>query len=450
MWSLSLNLKKLARVALAAAAMGVAGSAMGAQYLFTPMLDQYFQWDDNLLTATDPPEGSTARSNVIETSMYRLSPSLDVSVTGDRFNMSGRARADFSVFDKDEFNTEDQFISFTAGYGSETTLLQLTSDVRRQSQRTAEVDASGLFGGADRVEQYSVRPSFIWQINDLYRLTTGVSFNAQQYATIQFNDYKTYGADIALSRQLSERKSIDLTIFTSEYETESRSFDQCQFGFFQIGGGFTVGQECTFFDTLRESTTLGAQVGFQWRVSEDTQVSLSVGMRDVEARDVAENILTECIFNTTLTQLLDPCTMLAAQETAVDSSGLITSASYSKTGEKLSLDLSYSRSISPVGLGFLIESDQINAGVRYRLTERANLTGRINSQRSEAAVSRDIFNREFIAIEVGLPWRLTQHWYMSPGLRYREQDASFLRSTANSLTAFLRVSYRPQAIQVSR
>ncbi len=450
MWSLFRSTQQLARAVLAIAAIGVASSAMGAQYLFTPSIDQYFQWDDNLLVANEPPPGSTAMSQVVKTSMYRLSPTMGVSVTGDRLSLTGRARADFSIFDDETFNTEDQFVSFSARYGSETSLLQLDADVRRQSQRTAEIDSSGLLGGADRVELYSVRPAFIWQLNDLYRFTTGLSFNAQQFAAIGFNDYKTYGADIALSRQLSQRKSIDLTIFTSEYETESRSFDQCQFGFFQVGGGFTVGQECSFFDTLRESTTLGAQIGFHWQVSEDTQISLSIGAREVEARDIAQNILTECIFNVSLTELLEACTALAEQETAVDSSGLITSASYSKTGEKLSLNFSYSRSISPVGLGFLIESDQIDARADYRLSDRGRITGRINSQRSEAAASRDIFNREFLSFEVGLPWRVAQHWFVSPGIRYREQDANFLRETAESLTGYIQVSYRPQAIQVSR
>lgn len=438
------NTSRLAVAAFALAAWAAAPLALGAQYTFNPRVDQFIAGDDNIQVAVD--------DQAVEAYSYQLRPSLNMSIRGDRLQVDSETRLDFYRFDEDGFDTDDQYASLGVGFGSETRLLQMDVSMRRQSQRTSELDTSGILTGAERVEAYSARPSFVWQLDERYRLSGGISLNAQQYALVDFNDYKTYGGDLTLTRQLDETQSVNLTIFSSEFATAARGNRECAVRpVFDPVLGFQVVQSCSLFDEVNESTTLGMQVGYQKTLSESSQFGLSLGVRDVESRDVFEDIQTDCVFDLGLTSQLQDCTgSLPEQEIKASSSGLITRVFYQRTGERNALSADFERSIVPAGLGFLIQSDQLNAKFSYRLQRHVTLFSGFTVRRSESATDAIEFDREFYAVNLSLSWQFAENWVVGPGLRWRTQDASFQPESANSFSGYVQLSYRPTGVQLSR
>ncbi|MFK8016610.1 MAG: hypothetical protein AB8G17_14345 [Gammaproteobacteria bacterium] len=452
-----------ARTLACACAVALAPAALAAEYTFSPSVDLRFSADDNLQVAVE--------ERALEAFDLRLAPALNVTYRGDRLQIISNTRLSFTRFDDVDFDTDDQFMSLSFLYGGETSLLQLDLDAQRQSQRTSEVLDSGFIGGVERVAGYTVRPSYVRALNDLYRLTIGASWSGQQYDLTLFDDYTNYGFDVSLSRQLNERQSIDLTLFGSEFETEQRLANLNSPGVCDLPSADAAVFCLSSFNST-ETTTVGAQLGYRHVLSERTEIGISIGTRQVEARDVNTEVVG-CLLST---QFLDTLPFLPPQfqifalnnqldmadangncgltgfdlETANDSSGLITRAFLENTGEKIKWSASFERSISPVGLGFLIETDRIESRFEYRFSPRTRFTTRATIQQAAAVASESNFARDFYSINSTLTWRMGEHWTLSPGIRWRRQDASFLTGTAQSFSGYVELGYRPRGTKVSR
>lgn len=438
MLSLSRNTVRRWLAVAAALATFAAGSAAATEYVFKPRVTSRISYDDNIQI--------TAPANAIDGFMYRISPGMEATATGDAWRFTGDAQIDVIRFDTDDFDTDDQRARMTIGHFSERRQIQLAASLTRQSQRTSETLSSGdLTGTASRVETVEVRPVAFFQLSELYGLSIGGSFTNQHYKDFErYTDYESKGLDVTLARQLSERFLLEFTAFYNEYEAEPKPDLECVRGIFFI---FAV-LECEQFDAVGTSETLGAQIGLRSALSETYQWQVSVGSREVDSSQARSDVLTGCIFTLSFNTLV-PCSPGQPSTISASESGLILSTSLDYKGPRWSYELSLQRSVTPVSLGFLIESDRFDGVSRFRMTERGTLRVAATLQRAESVTS-GLFDRDFNALTVSFPWRLTQRWQLNPGVRWRQQKNAILGSEGESYSAFLDINFRAKPTQFSR
>lgn len=437
-------------------ALGAMPTVLAAEYLFTPRIDQRFAYDNNLqLNRAD---------DETEALMYRLTVGTDLAAGGDRWRIDGSAALEAVKFDEDAFNSDNQFGSFGLRWFGERSVLGFSAGIRRQAQRTAELEGSGLLGlEATRVEQVDIRPSYQLQISERYQLTVGASLNNRHYETLNLNDYKSYGLDASLTRQMSDRTAISMTVFAQEFETEFRDtaprFTECSnLGFFPVMGTILLGRACELTEDFgRESTTYGLQIGMNRTVSEGMRWNLSIGGREVESRD--QSSMFTCLFDNNITQLLAPCNFM---DPFVDTStGVIASTGLDYRGERWRHVASVERSVTPVSLGFLVETDSARLRSSYQVSPTMTANADITYLSSGAATEASRFDRDYVSVQATLNWRITENWRIVPGVRWREQDNANLgfnpevegsidRVVAESVSAFININYRPKKIQISR
>ncbi|NNF16568.1 MAG: hypothetical protein HKN70_07455, partial [Gammaproteobacteria bacterium] len=92
-------------------------------------------------------------------------------------------------------------------------------------------------------------------------------------------------------------------------------------------------------------------------------------------------------------------------------------------GEAYRIDASLSRSVSPVGLGFLIESTELSVRGDYRLSETLTARISLSAYDNEAVDSSVQFAREGIRIQPWVSWRVSEQWKLDGGVRYRTRDS---------------------------
>ncbi|MFK7886450.1 MAG: hypothetical protein AB8G16_06240 [Gammaproteobacteria bacterium] len=436
-------LKPTMRCAVIAATALVAVPAFGVEYLITPRLDQRLEFDNNLQLNNDP--------DTIEAVMYQITAAAEMRARGDVWGFSGDALLQASRFDADSFNSDNQEGNFSIMRFGERSVLQIDMGVSRNAQRTAELDGSGLLGlEATRVERVTARPVASFQLSELYRLTVGGTLTNQTFEADVFEDFRNIGFDIALARQFSERTSADITLFGSDYVTDEEASGGCSPTLTFFNGQLIQAQRCNLFDTNRESRTYGLQLGVQRALSDTFSWGISLGGREVESQSRQSNILVGCLFSADLSTLLDACTPLATASIEDTSSGLIASTNLSYSSKRFSYNVGFQRSVSPVSLGFLIESDRLNAGANYRLTEKLTAISNISYQTSDSATSAVEFERTFVSVDASLDWRVTESWRVAPGIRWREQETTFASMPTDSISVFVKINYRPDRIQFSR
>ncbi|MEO1574640.1 MAG: hypothetical protein AAFU65_06720, partial [Pseudomonadota bacterium] len=161
----------------------------------------------------------------------------------------------------------------------------------------------------------------------------------------------------------------------------------------------------------------------------------------------------DCVFFRT-SQVVEPCTDQPDFETSATSSGLIASSELTYRGERFTHSLRVERSVSPVGLGFLVETDRLNGSVAYDFSPRLSGMFQLIYLDSTAIAEEDLdnanFDRTFSSVDLRLNWRVAQNWSLSPGVRFRSQETQFSNLDADSQLFYVNLSYQPQTVQISR
>jgi hypothetical protein len=211
------------------------------------------------------------------------------------------------------------------------------------------------------------------------------------------------------------------------------------------------------FDSSRESTTLGLQVGWRTFVNDRLEINLSAGGRSVDARNVNTNVLGSAddlgcvIFGQ---QFIAPCSQQPDFEVGSTSSGLLASSSATYRGERVTHTVSLERSVSPVGLGFLVETDILSGATSYEFAPRLSGTLRVNVLRSSSIAEQELgtttFDRRFNSVDLSFAWRVSRSWSAGPGIRYRQQTTDFNGIDADGTLVYLNLSYRPQTLTFAR
>jgi hypothetical protein len=108
--------------------------------------------------------------------------------------------------------------------------------------------------------------------------------------------------------------------------------------------------------------------------------------------------------------------------------------------------LTYTRSLVPYGIGFLVERQQATASGLYQLTPYLNVSvSLLRIQNNEAAVRLGLDRRSIDSITTGFTWHPTETWSLGLQLSgIRTQTPAFLRDqTVNEWRSSASLTWTP-------
>ena len=427
--------------------MALSPAASAVEYQVTPRVDQRLSYDDNIQLRADNRELSDEAEDQRDAYMYRIAPSLALRARGDAWSLDGLGGVEFERFDPSSFDTDNQRLQITARRFTERHLFQFDGSLRRQAQRTAEVDTSGLLE-ATRVETVTFRPSYQRQLTERIQLILGASYNTQHFKSLDLQDYENTGYDMTLARQMSARSVVDFAVFLQQFKPESRNIGLLAPGDIPSSNCERAGfQEVCSNRVRRESETLGVQLGWRYSFTSRLDFNMSAGWREVENLRFLDDAIL-CQLACGLGAEIEVGTVL--QENT--STGLIARTGAVYRGDRYTYTVNLERSVSPVGLGFLIETDRVSGSLLYEFTPQMRGTTSVVFLDSGAVDSEVTFDRRYRSVDFVLEWRLSENWSIGPGVRWRDQQAeqeTFVQE-GDSISAFVNLNYRPQPVQISR
>jgi len=105
---------------------------------------------------------------------------------------------------------------------------------------------------------------------------------------------------------------------------------------------------------------------------------------------------------------------------------------------KARYDVRFERTLSPSGVGNLVETDQVNANMSYQLAERWSFALRTRLFQNENIENpQSGSNRRFFQILPALTYRITPDWRVEAAYRYARQKRFNEPDSADSNTVFL-------------
>ncbi len=426
-------------IVIGSMAIGAVGvPTFAAEYVLQPSVAGELTHDTNLLLSRDDQEN--------ESLYLKMSPRLRGSVSTGQWQAVGDVTASFIRFDDNEFDTDNQKISLQLTRTSERFLLQVSALNDRQSTRGVELDDLGEVDfGVERRDRQYIRPSATWTLNPTNRISVGVSAENVHYGGVQFSDYDYYGADFVWTHQYDEKTQFSVTTFGSEYLStpplpRGAESDECGIsGFFPV---IVPGVGIDFVEVRQgvvedfDSGTLGVQLGASRQPNSRFSYRGSFGYRNVETTNSGRCLVAEDGRN--------------SFNTSSSSDGFVLDTGMAYQGEKYGIDLSLSRTVSPVGLGFLTERDSFNLNVSYRYSERISLGFLIYGFSTESIDDDLNYERDILRITPKFTWRVTEKFKLNGGVRFRSVKTLNSGGTRDGIVTYLGFDYAFKPTRLSR
>lgn len=372
---------------LIAVAAGSGPNSHAAEWSITTKVDQRFEFDDNarLRTAgSDVIYGSTTSPE----SRYRYrSPTLDVNVFG---------RLDFSRFNEDVFNTEDQELRTTSTYSTERGLFTLDAEFERDSTRTSEVDDTGNFETIATKLGYSVNPSYSYQATQRDLLRVNFGYAGADYDTRSFTGYKFFSAGAGWENLFSRSTTLSVSGTASRQDanngTQSDSYV------------LQAGVVHSFSPRLRVSGFAGPRYSEE---KSSTSKETGIGVQFAAGVDYSYS----------------PQTTISAQ---------------------------LSQSVAPSSGGSSRERLTANVTANHRFLPRLAFSLATYFQDdSDPNANSTSSDRTFLSVSPQLRWQITQDWDLSASYRFRWQERN-QGAAATSNAVIVGLNYHPNAWFLAR
>ncbi|MEM9386383.1 MAG: hypothetical protein AAGA68_15100 [Pseudomonadota bacterium] len=351
-----------------------------------------------------------ALSDTESVSGYIFEPSLSLDVVGERWDMTNGLRLTFPFYDNDDFNLTEQRYELTATRVLPRGNFSVTGALERGSTLTNGLvdELGGLINDnneviATRRNSAVVRPQWARQLSERNQVIIGgsaslVDFEDRTFpvavdgrtfdvdAAGQLTDYRFDGADITFQRALSERTNVFATAAVSRFRADERL----------LLTDFSLNEQET--SNFSRQFELGVTRAFTATVSG----TFRAGARIVDS----ETDVTDLLLGTPTQTFED------------DSTGGVFDAELNWTPERTQVTLTASRTITPSGIGQLLEQDRLSLLIVREL--RPGLTARLRTgylERSRVAGGVP-FDREVVRVDPTLRWRFREHWAIAAGARY--------------------------------
>ena len=448
-------------------AAGAAPLAVAAEYSVTPKVRQDFRYDDNFQLVRDAQDILTYEietAAVFERKTEHLTLTADLEVGFERY-------ADTS-FDRnlpppdaspEDFDSDNQRAELSAEWTGIKNSLVGSLGLVRDSTLTSEFDNAGVISRQQAQRRELAQFSGTWRHLLTQRLSLSISGRYQDavYDAEFFNDFQYGFLQFGLTQALTERISIDYTVYGSWFGTDPRESTYLEGNLVNIFGQpivFPTGNVLLDpFELSNTTVTFAGQVGVTRFFTENMRGTLRVGYRDAELKNdrrvVAPPFEDVCVFGG----------FAFCEGTEVRSSqtqsGFIGSAeiSYAREYNDFSARLDFQDRPSPQGL---LEARTLTLNWRRQLLEHLTFSLELRAQQSEVirgvavedGTAFGFFGRDFARVAPRLQWRFSENWVFGTGMQYRAQRAELPPGTQdlnpddrtnNSFAVVLSLDYLP-------
>lgn len=372
-------------------------SAYADNWSVKGQIHQDFYYDDNVIM----------RENPESSFVYDLTPTLSLSHKTQVSDITAFATYGVQKYiDIPEFDRTNQRYRINGSYLFDRASVGLqTSYSLTPTRNTASLD-SGNFSVNSEKETFYISPNFAYQLSERDNFSIQGNYTDASYSTIEFNDYDTYGGNIAWERAWSERLTNTIDFFYSKFTSSSNE----------------GGQLAANYDSY------GSNISASYLYSETWTLNGAVGVRYTE-------------------------TEIEALNSKEDNVGFLMNFAIIYSGENLTGELSALRNLNPTAQGRLNEQTRFGLSLDYKLSERLNVSFKGFYQENESVNSiggnNDWTN---YSLSPAVKWKLTPELFVSASYRFRNQirDIGSSEEDADSNQYMFTIGYRWKGLNISR
>ena len=282
--------------------------------------------------------------------------------------------------------TERSEIGLDGGFINDSTL-ENTADV---TDDPGDIDP-GITSFRVRRNKLNLAPMWTYALTERFSLDLGYDFIGVEYGSdkdkADLEDYRYQSGAGGLFYRLTETTTLSATLQAFGYSAQDSDTDY-------TGGSLSAGVEHRFSKTLWGDLTFGAY---------NTDF-------DVDSESSSKN-------------------------------GGLFGASLVKRDERTRVRALVSRDLRPSGSGQMRQADQILLAVKREITPRVDFSFRTRFLKTENIGIGSSNEREYVLIEPGVIWHLSERFDLAATYRYRSKDDRAIGDTAESNRVFLSLVY---------
>lgn len=404
--------------------LGATRVAAAAQWYAVPSLRMQTGYNDNPRFAI---------SNGKSTEIFDLAPSLEVGARAPRWGAAVVGGAHLRRYPgASELNRNDNSVNVSSHYDAQRLSWRLGgSYIRSSILGTAQPlgPQTGLVEFQSQRRTGTASPSLTWQVTPTDLLRVSYLFQDTSYqdaARLGLSSFRYHRGSLTYQHDLSARLQVFAIPSYSMFDVPASGF---------------------------QSRTVGLRLGVTRVFSSTLSATLSAGGRRTESKGVQQ--IPEGFFINFLGRPVFIQTGIRRVDVSSLNTGVTADASFTKRLERGALTGSFSRSLTPNGLGTEVETNDLSLALNRPLTRRlaGNLSLHLLRARTVGAVDTtrlSSVDRDYARLSPSLRWKWTRRTtveasYAYTWFRYRS-SGRIVRDNVIYLT----LSYRWPRIILSR
>lgn len=414
------------------------------EYFIEPEFAATERYEDNLRMQIHP-----KRDNLIST----LSPGLTFGYMADTSELSTRFKWNELLYHGESaLDFSEKILNINHQFQAERFKTQLGATYAEESSINTQLDLTGsgdLQTQVPRTTQ-SIAPNVTYDLTETNALQLGYSYADVSFDrkpsllnNISYSDYTNQQFSAKLIHSFSEQLSFNLTSAYSTFNSPRESSGPAIVQRVQLANGLVIplNQSQQFAANGRtvssqNQTTWYYEAGLQYFFNEQTQLSLSAGIRNIESQFRSNTTFNNSQFLPT------------EFSQSSSNSGEVYSINLTRSFERGRLDLSANQQLNPASTGSQQQSTSFSAQARYNLSERwstgINATYLMSESISNFNGSSTNSNRTYATLTPNLQWRYSPEVNLEFSYRHSEQEFQALGQTAFGNSVQLQFSYQPQ------
>jgi hypothetical protein len=355
-----------------------------------------------------------------------LSPAVKLNAEGEAWKVTGGAYVSFNRYwGQDGLNNTEGGVDLRSDYRAERNTYGLNVSFVRDNTLLSELATTGIVQAYTPRTQLVINPNWTYDLTEQTKLVTSYNFTGVNYSDTvgtSLIDYREQMLAVGLRHSLGERTTATLTGYYDFFETDPDNFKAQT-------AGLVGGIEHAFSETLKGILAAGPRVTH----------SVTSAQTQVCNAPIQFGLCTGTL--TTLTS-----------DVTKDSSGFTLTAELTQRwSETAAFNVRVAREINPTGVGALVQTDLVKAGISHDLSPTVVALLDAGIYRSKYVGSTiDPNKSQYIRVEPHVNWRLSEHWTLDAGYIYARQKYESQPAAATSNTVYATLSYTWQKYAMSR
>lgn len=434
LWCLDRMRQHLIKLFFAAALAALLVAKTGAaDYAAGFMIDADTSHNDNIrLVQSD-------KTAVIK---YDLSPKLTLGMNTETDKLELDSDFDFNHYNRSEFNSDDQDIKLALSHQFENSSIGLNANYIHNSTLTSELLTSGRIGTkADRAEQYTVSPNWIYTFNEQNLLQLSGSYTTQNYENNSYTGYKNAAEELDWIHVINERLKLVATASYSNYHSDDLlNTVYAPITLFNVVLGYVpVGTQS--YSTRTQ--TKNFQIGADYKVTETSLLSGRLGRLRNDTTHPFKDPNDFCAYGDAVVAV---CSSIPHSVNFGTSAQL----DWTWTNERHQFSLNTSKETQPSSNGYTVDALQIGSNWSYQLSELNKILASVSLLRNHAIDKKNslqntsVADRDYGSATLQYQRQLSEYWFLSASFQFSEQKYTQIDNQASSRVYSLGISYKPQ------